>query len=313
MWRYKMQLKRHRPSLFPSSWQLCPLLEFSAAIGQLYSGRWIGVALQFHTGKSLITPGAEDISWCKHTARRLYKRETALLSTKFFHEGSAAKPRRNVRIHLVAGYRSAYSLLLSLSFSPLPPAFVFFKFYSQFARRSLNWSAFRRQSKSNQTLTSITNAPWIPVKPRIPTISVFRRTADNSGFTALLKISTVPTVADLRSDTSGLNMTSRFFLPLFLVHEIGVSHIGLHALYQFISINDPTTFSFYLGCLIGSELLSHINQEKTRLARFYYRQLGDSKQQSINFLLTNFGRYAHEMKFYVFNAMRLKRLFSASP
>jgi len=34
---------------------------------QPYPDRCIGTALQFHTGKSLITPGAGDISWCKHT------------------------------------------------------------------------------------------------------------------------------------------------------------------------------------------------------------------------------------------------------
>lgn len=34
---------------------------------QLYPGRCIGATLQFHTKKSLITPGAGDISWCKHT------------------------------------------------------------------------------------------------------------------------------------------------------------------------------------------------------------------------------------------------------
>lgn len=129
-------------------------------------------------------------------------------------------------------------------FSSLP-AFVFFiLFYSQSARRSLNWSAFRRQSKSNQTLTSITNAPWVPVKLRIPTISVFRRTADNSGFTALLKISTAPTVADLRNDTSGLNVTSRFLLVL-LVYEVWVSRVGSHAFYRLISINNSMTFSFH--------------------------------------------------------------------
>ena len=135
------------------------LLEFSVAIGQL-NGGCIGAALQFHTGKSLITP--EDISWCKHTVCALvYKRETALLSAKFFHEGNAAKPRRNVRIHLVAGCRSTCSLFLSLSLSLSSRLrfFFFLLFYSQSARRSLNWSAFRRQSKSNQTLTSITNAP----------------------------------------------------------------------------------------------------------------------------------------------------------
>lgn len=181
-------------------------------------------------------PGVNTLS------ARCTKRETALLSTKFFHEGNAAKPRRNVRIHLVAGCRSACSLFLSLSHSLSLTTFVFFLFYSQSARRSLNWSAFRRQSKSNQTLTSITNAPWIPVKPRISTISVFRRTADNSGFTALLKISTAPTVAVLRSDTSGLNVTSCFF---FLVYETGNSRVGLHTLYRPISINDPMTFSFH--------------------------------------------------------------------
>lgn len=69
------------------------------------------------------------------------------------------------------------------------------------------------------------------------------------------------------------------------------------------------TFSFYPDRLIGSELLSHISQEETRLPRFYYRELGNNKWQSINFLLTNFGRYAREMKFYVFNATSLKRLF----
>lgn len=41
---------------------LYPLLQFSVAIGQLYPCKCIGAALQFHTGKSLITPGAGDIS-----------------------------------------------------------------------------------------------------------------------------------------------------------------------------------------------------------------------------------------------------------
>lgn len=52
--------------LFLSS-QLYLLLDSSATIGQPYPGRCIGADLQFHTGKSLITLGAEDISWCKHT------------------------------------------------------------------------------------------------------------------------------------------------------------------------------------------------------------------------------------------------------
>lgn len=154
-------------------------------------------------------PGVNTLS-----ARRLYKRETALLSTKFFHEGNAAKLRRNAHS---LGRRMSFRLLSPPLFISLPlfSSPSFFLFYSQSARRSLNWSAFRRQSKSNQTLTSITNAPWVPVKPRIPTISVFRKTADNSGFTALLKISTVPTrLAGPRSDTSGLNVTSCFFLSV---------------------------------------------------------------------------------------------------
>lgn len=124
-------------------------------------------------------PGVNTLSACW-----FYKRETALLSTKFFHEGNAAKPRRNVPYSL--GRRMSFRLLSLPLFIPLP-LFSFVSssssfFFILFSVRSLNWSAFRRQSKSNQTLTSITNAPWAPVKPRISTISVFRRTADNSGF-----------------------------------------------------------------------------------------------------------------------------------
>lgn len=49
---------------------LYPLSQFSVAIGQLYPRKNASArrpALQFHTGKSLITLGAGDISWCKHT------------------------------------------------------------------------------------------------------------------------------------------------------------------------------------------------------------------------------------------------------
>lgn len=64
-----MQLQRCSTSLFSSFIFaiLYLLLQFSAPIGQLYPCKCIGAALQFHTGKSLITPGVGDISRCKHT------------------------------------------------------------------------------------------------------------------------------------------------------------------------------------------------------------------------------------------------------
>lgn len=127
---------------------------------------------------------------------------------------------------------------------PLPsqPS-LFFLFYSQSARRSLNWSAFRRQSKSNQTLTSITNAPWILVKPRISTISVFRRTADNSGITALLKISTAPTVAESKERHIGIKHDK----PLLLVDPPSYTKLELLASVYTLSthFDDPMIFSFH--------------------------------------------------------------------
>jgi len=187
----------------------------------------------------------------------------------------------------------ALSSSLYLSLSLFPPSFFLLFFYSQSARRSLNWSAFRRQSKSNQTL------------PRIPTISVFCRIADNSGFTALLKISmnqrwhngnwSKERYIDIKRDKP--------VLLVFLLHKVRISRITLRAFYRFIWINNLMTFSFHQANRLWSRILTKWK---------HHPGFTTDSEQSINFLLTNFGRYAHEMKFYVFNAMRLKCLFSTS-
>jgi len=86
----------------------------------------------------------------------------------------------------------------------------------------------------------------------------------------------------------------------FLVHKVEISHIE-----RILSIhfNDLMTFSFHQVNRLRSRILTK---------RKYHPGFTTDSEQSINFLLTNFGRYVREMKFYVFNAMRLKCLFSTS-
>lgn len=121
---------------------------------------------------------------------------------------------------------------------------------------------------------------------------VFYRTADNNGFTVLLKISTTSTVADPRSDSPGLHR------PLLFVCLFCTRDRFARILLSLISINGSMIF-FFPSDLIGSKLLlSHINRtirtEKLLRfnCRFYLRFYVFLQQCAISyFLLTNFGRY----------------------